>query len=397
MNKLFQNRTALKLVSALTVGTGAFVALNNNNSNSNSKLYQSKSTTPTAVQNQNIFHAEEKTVPSSLLNTVQPTVYTGNHAQCVVATIYLRYDDKVLRHVLEKSAELDSIVQKVAASTGGANDDEEEEDEYSLPPVMASIGFDTGLWSKIVNNTLITDTVQSPPLTLPRGIGPFEKRVGKYGSMPHANSDLVLHVKASTRSQCYEVVQQFIDTLPSDAIVRVEDRYGWQYRDGRDLSGFIDGTENPSTKDERIEASVIPETGGSFLIHQVWQHDLQSLRRVEQREQEEWIGRKKEWSEELSEKEMPITSHVRRMRDEQFKRVPIVRQSMPFGSVGGDSGLLFIAYANNVHKFDRLLDRMVGNTKDGHSDYVMKFSKCISSNYYYIPSRTELAHFKKNE
>lgn len=316
-----------------------------------------------------------------LLDKVQPTVWTGNHPQCVVATIHLKHDAETLRRVLKTAAELEAIAKKIA----GEDRKEDEDDEYSLPVVMASVGFDTRLWKQIASQYNLQE---------PKGTGPYEKRVGKFGSMPDAGTDLVLHVKADSRSQCYEVVQAFVNALPQEAIVKIEDRYGWQFRDGRDLSGFIDGTENPSTKEERVEAAVIPQTGGSFLIHQVWQHDLQGLKNIGQREQEGWIGRKKDWSEELSEKEMPLTSHVRRMRDESFKRIPIVRQSMPYGSVGGDSGLLFIAYSNNVAHFDRMLDRMVGKTEDGHSDYVMKFSKCLSSNYYYIPSKTELAKFK---
>ena len=30
-------------------------------------------------------------------------------------------------------------------------------------------------------------------------------------------------------------------SLPADSVDRAEDIYGWQYQDGRDLSGFIDG------------------------------------------------------------------------------------------------------------------------------------------------------------
>ncbi len=85
-------------------------------------------------------------------------------------------------------------------------------------------------------------------------------------------------------------------------------------------------------------------------------------------------------------------SHVSRTRDAKGQKIPIVRQSMPFGTVvcmiylssdrreidrdrlladwfplplfgsikGGQHGLLFIAYANNPSKFDVMLDRMVG-------------------------------------
>ena len=61
-------------------------------------------------------------------------------------------------------------------------------------------------------------------------------------------------------------------------------------------------------------------------------------------------------------------------RDANGQRVLIVRQSMPYGTVTGEHGLLFLAYSNNVDKFDLMLDRMTG-VPDGHNDAIMKFSK----------------------
>ena len=73
-----------------------------------------------------------------------------------------------------------------------------------------------------------------------------------------------------------------------------------------------------------------------------------------------------------------------------FNRIPIVRQSMPFGNVAGKRGLLFIGYSNDVKKFDKMLDRMT----DSHSDAIMKYSKCVDGNYYYFPSLLELSKNK---
>lgn len=46
---------------------------------------------------------------------------------------------------------------------------------------------------------------------------------------------------------------------------------------------------------------------------------------------------------------------------------------MPFGTVTGDHGLLFLAYAKNVDNFNIMLDRMVGKP-DGVTDDIMKLS-----------------------
>jgi putative iron-dependent peroxidase len=82
-------------------------------------------------------------------------------------------------------------------------------------------------------------------------------------------------------------------------------------------------------------------------------------------------------------------AHVLRMRDSHKHKIPIVRQSLPFGTASGEHGLLFVAYANDVHKFETLLDRMVGK-HDGYFDSVLRFSSNSFGNYFYMPSKTEL-------
>ena len=51
---------------------------------------------------------------------------------------------------------------------------------------------------------------------------------------------------------------------------------GWVYRHDRDLTGFIDGTENPSLL-EAAEVVAVPEgkpgAGSSVLLFQLWPHD----------------------------------------------------------------------------------------------------------------------------
>ena len=64
---------------------------------------------------------------------------------------------------------------------------------------------------------------------------------------------------------------------------------------------------------------------------------------------------------------------------------------MPFGSLSGEHGLFFIAYANSPSNFNYMLDRMVGAVEDGLSDDIMKFSKNTKGNYWYFPGQKDLA------
>ena len=79
--------------------------------------------------------------------------------------------------------------------------------------------------------------------------------------------------------------------MPPGSVAKAEDIYGWQYKEGRDLSGFIDGeshdhhvtlreshvipcagTENPAEEDDRVRVAVNDKCGGSYCITQRWIH-----------------------------------------------------------------------------------------------------------------------------
>ena len=53
--------------------------------------------------------------------------------------------------------------------------------------------------------------------------------------------DIFIHAKSSNYSNLWELAQLIVSGMPMDAVAKAEDVYGWQYKEGRDLSGFIDG------------------------------------------------------------------------------------------------------------------------------------------------------------
>lgn len=50
-----------------------------------------------------------------------------------------------------------------------------------------------------------------------------------------------MHAKSNNMGVLFELCQLFIKSLPESSIESFEDIYSFQYRNGRDLSGFIDG------------------------------------------------------------------------------------------------------------------------------------------------------------
>ncbi|VDP81322.1 unnamed protein product [Echinostoma caproni] len=92
-------------------------------------------------------------------------------------------------------------------------------------------------------------------------------------------------------------------------------------------------------------------------------------------------------------KKKSATSHVARMVGstdaDAEPKYQIVRHSQPYGTVSGDSGLFFIAYAASPAALDWMLDRMTGHGEDKQCDDVMRLTRCVSGNYWYFPSFEE--------
>ena len=100
--------------------------------------------------------------------------------------------------------------------------------------------------------------------------------------------------------------------------------------------------------------------------------------------QEKVIGRTKPDSIELD--DVPAASHVGRVDiKEEGKGLKIVRHSLPYGSVSGDHGLLFIAYCNTLHNFKAMLESMYGVT-DGKTDQLLRFTQAVTGAYFFAPS-----------
>lgn len=220
---------------------------------------------------------------------------------------------------------------------------------------------------------------------------PFE---GSAGIIPATGGDIFLHIKSDRQDLCWEVAFQFVRRqLPRAAIVSVDEAHGWKYRDGRDLTGFIDGTANPDDAESRTKAAIISgaddkeHAGGSFVLGQRWIHNLDAIAKMTADSAEKLVGRKIPNSRKIE--NMPESAHVARMQSagEDFK---VMRQSMPFGT-STEHGLFFVAYSAKVRKFERMLERMVGAAGHGPADGLMSVSKAVSSGWWYVPTVQELA------
>ena len=160
----------------------------------------------------------------------------------------------------------------------------------------------------------------------------------------------------------------------------------FMYGDSRDLSGYIDGTENPEG-DEAIKAAIVNNMGagfdgGSFVAVQQWLHDFDLFDTMNPHEQDDVFGRHIADNEEFD--EAPVSAHVKRTAQESFTpEAFMLRRSMPWKE-GMSAGLMFIAFGKSFDAYDAILKRMIG-LEDGITDALFEFTHPVSGTYFWCP------------
>ncbi len=200
--------------------------------------------------------------------------------------------------------------------------------------------------------------------------------------MPATQHDAVLWLSGSSYDVIFDVSRQAIAELSEIASV-AEETSSWPYHRDRDLTGFIDGTENPSLIDAP-ELVVIgegkPGAGGTVLLLQKWAHDSRAWEALSDADQERVIGRRKPDSVELEDK--PADSHVASTDQERFG--DIFRRNMPYGTVT-DHGTMFVGFSADQRPLAAMLESMVG-LNGGTRDALTRYTRPLTGAYYFIPS-----------
>jgi putative iron-dependent peroxidase len=161
---------------------------------------------------------------------------------------------------------------------------------------------------------------------------------------------------------------------------------GFKYDTGRDLTGYVDGTENPKGK-RAFQAAIVQGQGAgidgsSFVAVQRWVHDFDRFASMPAREQDNSVGRRGSDNKELA--AAPRSAHIKRTAQESFApEAFVLRRSMPWtdGMIGG---LNFVAFGKSFGAFEAQLRRMVG-AEDGVTDALFKFTRPVSGSYFWCP------------
>jgi len=226
------------------------------------------------------------------------------------------------------------------------------------------------------------------PADAPPDLTGFDEHVrGVDGfAMPATQHDAVLWLSGSAYDVVFEVARNAIAELGLLASV-AEETSSWPYRHDRDLTGFIDGTENPTLTDAP-ELVLIPEgspgAGGTILLLQKWAHDASVWEALSVADQERAIGRTKADSVELDDR--PTDSHVASTDQDRFGK--IFRRNMPYGTVT-DHGTMFVGFSSTQRPLLTMLESMAG-LAGGVRDALTRYTRPLTGAYYFVPSTDAL-------
>lgn len=212
---------------------------------------------------------------------------------------------------------------------------------------------------------------------------------GEGVAAPSTQADLWIWARGSAPDEAFDVANRARQTL-GDLIEVSEATAAFSYRGGRDLSGYEDGTENP-TGDAALDAALVTGVGAgldgsTFAAVQRWRHDLRQIARRPTAEMNDLIGRDRDSNEELE--HAPASAHVKRAAQEGFDPPAfMLRRSMPWGGPEG-AGLVFLAFGADLDRFERVLRHMLG-LDDGVVDGLFRFSQIETGGYYWCPPVTD--------
>jgi putative iron-dependent peroxidase len=285
-----------------------------------------------------------------------PSPQTGIFALGTASHAYLEFDA-----VPEQSAK--DLVHAIASM---------REPRTTMGGVNLVAGFRPEVWREVA------------PADAPDDAAGFDEDVVGIDDvvLPATQHDAVLWISGGAYDVVFDVSRAAIAAVAGLASL-VEETSSWPYQHDLDLTGFIDGTENPTLIDAP-ELVLVPRgrpgAGGTILLLQKWVHDAVAWESLPVVGQEAVIGRTKPDSVELEHKRPD--SHVARTDQDRFGK--IFRRNMPYGTAG-DHGTMFVGFSATRQPLATMLESMAG-LADGTRDALTRYTRALTGAYYFVPS-----------
>jgi len=301
----------------------------------------------------------------------QPAVNAPQTRYAIFVVLTVRTDPVSLARVRDVCGNVDALIRAVGNRDTEGN-------------LSCAVGFGSTLWDRLLGEPR------------PRDLHIFREFRAGARFAPSTPGDLWLHIRAERTDLCYELAAQIMARISGD-VTTVDETHGFRYFDDRDLTGFVDGTENPTGAD-KLDATIVGDedpvfAGGSYVMVQKYIHDLPAWHRLTTEAQEAIIGRTKLDDIELEDAVKPPYAHNALTNlVEDGTEVKILRHNMPFGRVtDGDAGTYFVGYARSLHPLEAMLEAMVVGRPPGNYDRLLDFTRPVSGANFFVPSVQFLA------
>ncbi|GAB1072204.1 MAG: Dyp-type peroxidase [Shewanella algae] len=258
-------------------------------------------------------------------------------------------------------------------------------DQYADSAFNAFVAIGANFWDHLY------------PGSRPAELRPFPAMESGNRDAPAIEFDIFIHLRCDRLDILHLVANEVNEMLEGLAELEEEER-GFRFMDSRDLTGFVDGTENPKGRSRQAVALVGDEDdafrGGSYIHVQKYVHNLSKWHRLPQKKQEDIIGRTKQDNIEYASEDKPLTAHIKRvnLKYDNGESMEILRQSMPYGSVK-QQGLMFISTCKTPNHFEKMLHSMVFGDGEGHHDHLMHFTQAVTGSSFFAPSLDFMIQF----
>ncbi len=208
---------------------------------------------------------------------------------------------------------------------------------------------------------------------------------GHGGQVPSTPIALWCWLRGDDRGDLLHLSRRMVQLLqPAFKLRHMVDAF--RHKTGRDLTGYEDGTENP-TGELAEEAALVHGAGpgldgSSYVAVQQWVHDFDAFERLAEGDRDNHFGRRLADNVELE--DSPTWAHVKRTAQESFEPPAfMLRRSMPW-SQSMQGGLMFVAFGKSHRSFEVQMRRMAGE-EDGVVDAMFRISKPVSGSYLWYP------------
>ena len=254
------------------------------------------------------------------------------------------------------------------------------DEEYYEAMVSGVLAIGTNYWYELY------------PDIIPKELAPFPAMHCDDRSAPSSPGDLFIQIKADRMDICHAIGSEIMQLLKVHVDL-YEEVKGFRYLDGRDLTGFVDGTENPRGM-RKFDVALVGDddpdfAGGSYIHVQRYRHNMTKWQLLAVSKQEDVIGRTKADNVEYASDKKAAFSHTKRtsLKDESGKSIEMLRQSMPYGDMSVQ-GLYFVSCACSCEPFTKMLKSMIFGDDKGVYDKLLDYTAAETGGAFFAPSTT---------